>query len=331
MNTLNETIAVFGPDHSLTGILAQPGAGASGRIGCLLLNTGVNHRIGPHRLNVKLARRLASLGIPSLRFDLSGIGDSRPAQGAADFRHQALLDMKAALDHFETVGVRQVMVFGICSGAENGLALALNDSRVVGLTQFDGDIFRTRAVLLRRKLRRLMAVPFNESVRRNTAWWLTLREWLAAPTDRAALHKLLGHVSRRFVPGNEAEPGIFEADGQALSAADFEANMNTLLARKVAIYLMYSAGLQSADRGRDLLSSLHGAPFLQGIRYRFWPDIDHTATTLGAQKKLLDEVCGWAVDVAAQRTETGPVSAESGPSRSTRPRAPARQSHFATL
>ena len=331
MNTVNETVAVFGPDHSLTGILAQPDAGASGRIGCLLLNTGVNHRIGPHRLNVKLARRLASLGIPSLRFDLSGIGDSRPAHGDVDFRHQALLDMKAALDHFETVGVRQVMVFGICSGAENGLTLALDDNRVVGLTQFDGDTFRTRTVMLRRKLRRLMAVPFNESIRRNTAWWLTLREWLAAPTDRAALHKLLGYVSRRFVPGNEAAPDIFEADSHALSAADFEANMNTLLARNVSVYLMYSAGLQSADRGHDLLSSLHGAPFLQRVRYKFWPDIDHTATTLGAQKKLLDEVCGWAVDVANQSTETGPVSVEPGRSRSTRPRTPVRPSHFAAL
>lgn len=331
MNTVNETVAVFGPGHSLTGILAQPDAGAAGQIGCLLLNTGVNHRIGPHRLNVKLARRLASLGIPSLRFDLSGIGDSRPAQGEVDFRHQALLDMKAALDHFETVGVRQVMVFGICSGAENGLTLAINDRRVVGLTQFDGDTFRTRPVMLRRKLRRLLEMPFNESIRRNTAWWLDLRAWLAAPAHRAALDTLLGHVAHRFTRRSGPARGIFEADGHALTAEDFEGHMNTLLARNVAIYLMFSAGLQSTDRGHDLLGRLRGAPFLQRIRYRFWPEIDHTATTLRAQQLLLDEVCGWAVDVTAHRVEMGAAPIESRPARSRRPVSPQRPSQFGAL
>ena len=44
----------------------------------VLLNAGIIHRIGPNRLYVQLARRLASRGHAVLRFDLAGIGDSEP-------------------------------------------------------------------------------------------------------------------------------------------------------------------------------------------------------------------------------------------------------------
>jgi hypothetical protein len=41
-----------------------------------MFNMGANHRIGPRRINVKLARVLAARGVSSLRFDLGGVGDS---------------------------------------------------------------------------------------------------------------------------------------------------------------------------------------------------------------------------------------------------------------
>jgi hypothetical protein len=94
MTDLDESTLCFGAEQSLIGVLARPGeALGPARVGCLLLNVGVNHRIGPRRLNVKLARALAGLGIPSLRFDLSGVGDSRASAAQNDFRQQALIDM----------------------------------------------------------------------------------------------------------------------------------------------------------------------------------------------------------------------------------------------
>ena len=55
------------------------------------------------------------------------------------------------------------------------------------------------------------------------------------------------------------------------------------------------------DHDRDLLKGLGKPAFLPHIRYKFWPDIDHTITTLAAQRKLLDEVRKWAVEVAAKQ------------------------------
>jgi len=46
------------------------------KIGINLLNPGIKYRVAPHRLNVKLARRLCQKGYYVLRFDPCGVGDS---------------------------------------------------------------------------------------------------------------------------------------------------------------------------------------------------------------------------------------------------------------
>ena len=71
----------FGPDEQLVGILTHPEAASSTAV--TILNAGVLHRIGPHRLHVLLARRLAELGFHALRLDLGGIGDSVASSDAA--------------------------------------------------------------------------------------------------------------------------------------------------------------------------------------------------------------------------------------------------------
>ena len=50
----------------------------------ILLNTGVEHHVGPHRLYVPLAREWAARGHLVLRFDLGGIGDSVPRRAAEE-------------------------------------------------------------------------------------------------------------------------------------------------------------------------------------------------------------------------------------------------------
>ncbi|MEM9262629.1 MAG: alpha/beta hydrolase, partial [Pseudomonadota bacterium] len=128
---MKEKILKFGYDKSLLGLLTQPGRdiGASS-IGVVLLNAGIVHRIGPHRLNVKLARRLARLGIPTLRFDQSGLGDSPPSRAAVGYEQQAVNDVSSAIDTImaETASTSVVLV-GMCSGADNAYKTALADER----------------------------------------------------------------------------------------------------------------------------------------------------------------------------------------------------------
>ena len=92
-----ERTITFGADSGLIGTLclpSTPGADGSG-VGQILFNAGVVHRIGPHRINVKLARSLAASGIASIRFDLSGLGDSARASGNLAFEEQAVIDIRS--------------------------------------------------------------------------------------------------------------------------------------------------------------------------------------------------------------------------------------------
>ena len=61
---MNEQTVVFGPEQHLVGTITQPAQAKPGHAAVLVLltNAGVIPRIGPHRLNVKLARHLASMG-----------------------------------------------------------------------------------------------------------------------------------------------------------------------------------------------------------------------------------------------------------------------------
>ncbi|HSV59708.1 MAG TPA: alpha/beta fold hydrolase [Variovorax sp.] len=305
---LDESTLCFGPEQSLIGVLARPaGGGAPARVGCLLLNVGVNYRIGPRRINVKMARQLAAGGIPSLRFDLSGVGDSRASAAHNDFRQQALIDMKAALDELQAAtGLARFVVVGICSGGVNGLALALADPRVIGLLMFDSYVFLTKGVKLERKLRRWAAFPFNASVRRSTGAWNDWMGWARAPLDADARRKALDRVFGRFTPRTTEDTGILTADTVEYTAADFTRDMTRLVERGVDIYLMYSAMLITVDHGGDLLKGLGQPAFLSRIRYQHLPDIDHTATWISAQRKLLDAICGWADGVSAAQPVPAP-------------------------
>ncbi len=85
-----EKIALFGESRNLVGVITQPGDGPAPDFAFVLLNAGVIHHVGPNRINVKLARRLADSGFTVMRFDLSGIGDSRASQSTLSFEAQAV-------------------------------------------------------------------------------------------------------------------------------------------------------------------------------------------------------------------------------------------------
>ena len=79
---MTEQVLLFGTNRCLVGMLTEPEKSQvpADLPAFILFNAGLLHRVGPNRLHVTLARRLARRGFPVLRFDFSGIGDSRVAQ-----------------------------------------------------------------------------------------------------------------------------------------------------------------------------------------------------------------------------------------------------------
>ena len=109
----------FGPAGRLFGMLAGPTL-ESTLPAIVLLTTGVEHQVGPHRLYVPLARQWAATGHTVLRYDVGGVGDSITPPGEPEnssYPPHMLDDLALAIAFVRrNVPNRPVIVAGLCSG-----------------------------------------------------------------------------------------------------------------------------------------------------------------------------------------------------------------------
>jgi exosortase A-associated hydrolase 1 len=136
-------------DCWLVGILHLPEQ-PSAR-GVLIVTGGPQYRVGSHRQFVLLARHLAGQGIPVMRFDYRGMGDSEGDM--RDFQH-VQEDVAAAMGQFFAAlpALRQVVIWGLCDGASSAAFYAPQDRRVAGLVLLNPWV-RTDQSLARATLR----------------------------------------------------------------------------------------------------------------------------------------------------------------------------------
>ena len=123
---------LLGP-HKLFGVWCAP-SGETRATLLVLLNSGVDHHVGPGRLHVKLARALAAEGFASVRLDIGGVGDSAPP-GDADlnraFPPDAVDELLEVLPELaRRCGCRRIALGGICAGAFHAFAVAQRDLEV---------------------------------------------------------------------------------------------------------------------------------------------------------------------------------------------------------
>lgn len=114
----------------LIGILHESASNST--TGVLIVVGGPQYRVGSHRQFVLLARYLAEHGIPVLRFDYSGMGDSEGHE--ADFE-KCNQDIRNAIDIFfqKEPRLEQIVIWGLCDAASAALFYAYTDTRVTGL------------------------------------------------------------------------------------------------------------------------------------------------------------------------------------------------------
>lgn len=120
----SDLLAIYHPGHH---------AGAdNAETGVVIVVGGPQYRVGSHRQFLLLARRLARAGIPVLRFDYRGMGDS-----AGDFAGFEAIDadIRAAVDALcaRSPAVERVVLWGLCDAASANLFYAHTDPRVAGL------------------------------------------------------------------------------------------------------------------------------------------------------------------------------------------------------
>ncbi len=134
--------------ETLTGIF-HPGHNDS-QVGVVVVVGGPQYRVGSHRQFVLLARALAQSGIPVLRFDYRGMGDSSGEHRIfenvnEDIGAAVALLVKRAL-------VQNVVIWGLCDAASAALFYAPTDTRVMGLVLLNPWV-RTEAGMARAYLK----------------------------------------------------------------------------------------------------------------------------------------------------------------------------------
>jgi pimeloyl-ACP methyl ester carboxylesterase len=242
----------------------------------IVLNAGVLHRVGPHRLHVALTRRLAERGFAGMRLDLGGIGDSVASSDAATFRESAVADTRAAMTGLgDALGARRFVLFGICAGADNALATALADDRVAGIVMIDAAVYATRRSVLR-ELRKRLAEPggIPDALR-----------W-GAGRARRRLRAELARLRR----GVTAEP---PAEGRETPPIEtFRAQLAGVAGRGVRVLAVY-AGMHG-ERYNDADQIFESFPELRGrIDRMYFPDANHTFTQLDDQAALIEVTVQW--------------------------------------
>lgn len=111
----------------LFGMVTEPEGGGHGPW-MMFVNVATEHHIGPGRQWVELARRWAGSGVRSVRFDLSGVGDSPVHPGQAEnvtYAPQWLDDFPAAAAGVSPEDPSNTVWIGLCSGGYGALEAAL--------------------------------------------------------------------------------------------------------------------------------------------------------------------------------------------------------------
>jgi hypothetical protein len=267
--SIREQVVRFGSDEQLVGIVTRPTSAAATAV--TILNAGVLHRIGPHRLHVTLARRLAERGFLTLRLDLGGIGDSVPSSDAVTFRESAIADTRLAIGELEP---RRHVIFGICAGADNAIATALVDDRIAGIVLIDPHTYPNRRAFVR-----------------------ALRAKLGRQGPRAALRwgagRIVREVQRRLVELRDRNKPPVPAEGREPPTPErFRMQLETIAERGVKVLAVYSGAHGPGYNHEDQLFEVF--PELRGkIDRAYFPNANHTFTELAQQATLIDAVTDW--------------------------------------
>ncbi|MFE5643854.1 hypothetical protein [Rhodococcus sp. NPDC056516] len=175
---ITEYISHVGSNNMLT-VHTAPITGAPGGPTLVLYGTASEHRIGPSRLWVELARELAVYGITTIRFDRTSTGETTVAQDQEISTIYTPEQRADAVDVARNVCVRpeNLVVAGLCSGSWSAAIAA-------------ADLGANRAILINplrwttRQLEftRSQSLEHAESAKANVA--LRVHNWAVKSKDK---------------------------------------------------------------------------------------------------------------------------------------------------
>lgn len=267
---MTESTRLAGAESHLVATLASADRMLAGGapVVAILTNSGVIPRSGPHRMNVRLARRLASMGIPSVRFDMSGLGDSRRAGGTLPVMEQWVADTRSIMDmagqHF---GCQRFVMVGFCSGAEVAHLVAMEDPRMVGMVLWDLYAYQTPRSRLNTFAYRLRRAGVGGAVRKVVA-------------------RLTG--TRTAPAKSSAQPSVVPP------RQEFARRLQSFVDRNVDVLVAYCGGEREwYNYPRQFQDMFAGERFLADVQSAQLADSDHLMTRQSSQAAFTALVVHW--------------------------------------
>lgn len=280
MSGFTEQALLFGRSRSLVGILARPTSELpNSRPTVVILNTGIVHRVGHHRMYVTMARQLASSGHCVLRFDFSGIGDSRSRDGVASPIAGCLADVVEALNFLEDLGYGGAFILvGLCSGADIALRYGPSDKRVTGLVLLDPTIPPTI---------RFYAHYIGQRLTR-------LRSWLTFALGRGRIWRDVIARARLAITAKPDDGRTSVIDPK--TRGELEQIYKSLVMRGTKLLVVLTGGpMQGRQSYREqLLEAFPNVPFDDTLVLEHFEDSDHTFTSTDHRERLKRLVLEWA-------------------------------------
>lgn len=291
-----ETPVVFECEgHALIGMVHLP-ANPSSRGMLSVVAGGPQYRGGMGRMHVQLARELAAAGVPVMRFDQRGLGDSEgPFRG---FEH-VTADLQAAVSafHAQVPGLREVVLWGGCDAAAAVMMNAWRLPSVTGIVLGNPWVHTTDTsdtVAVKHFRRRLGDKDF----------WLKLirGQYNPGPAVVTVVRAVASRVARLIAPASSAANPAMHDDSQL----HFVARMRNGLARFKGDVLMLMSGRSLVSKEFDELIAAY-ADWQQAMRSPAsvvridLPDADQAFSTLATVHQVHRLTLDWVLDPTVGR------------------------------
>jgi len=287
-----EQAVLLGERRAMVGIMTQAVTLSEPDLPAIvILNTGLIHRVGHHRMFVTMSRTFAKAGFRVLRFDFSGVGDSDPRIDELSPMESCLADIGETLDWLtKQHQVSRIILLGLCSGADHAVLYSPADPRVIAAVLMDPSIpttarhyvYYTAARLLR--LRNWASVVTGRS--------RLLQEWIGMAQNRlrSALHP------KQMPPHDILLRNSLE---QAYKKAGD---------RGVQLLAIFSEEDTRQTYREQMFDAFPSIRFGSGLRLEFLPNSDHTFSRESDRRSLTKLTLEFIISTAGGNNVTSASS-----------------------
>jgi pimeloyl-ACP methyl ester carboxylesterase len=279
---ISEQAVLFGSRTSLVGVATKAVSAASADCPAIvILNTGIIHRVGHHRMFVTMSRALGAVGYTVLRFDFSGIGDSPPRDDGLSLADASMAEIKEALDWLEwdRKASRMILV-GLCSGADHAVLYGYTDPRIVGLVLMDPSIpptLRYRMHYVAGRLRQF-------------------RSWVNVLSGRSRTARMLmRHMLPITQPGRGSQRHALQ---KRAPRETIERHYQNSVDSGIEILAIFTEETTRQTYREQIIEALPNVSFGDRLKLEFFPGSDHTFALESDRSRLIQLIVQWVGGVS---------------------------------